>query len=83
MDKINKETKLIKLAFRSIVFIIMPIGLFFSFLIALLSDGPGFALIGSTITITASAMIYACGDIVASLKENTAILNGIKDNLNK
>lgn len=81
--KNETEKKLIRLIFIGITLVIIVIGFGFSYLIADLNDAPGVILIGTTITLTATAAIYALGEIVISQKRNTALLIEINNNLKK
>lgn len=68
--------------YQILAFIILVVGLFFSYLVAELDDAPGFIIIGSAVVLGGTSILFGVGEIIKYLKVNNQILTDINSKLN-
>ena len=64
------KNKLTRIAFTGIAILVLLTGMFFSGLIAILDDAPGFAILGSVAALGFATVIYGIGEIIILLRKN-------------
>ncbi len=78
----SKRVKYIKIVYRAITIISFVVGIMFSYLIAELDDAPGVIIIGTSISLVFSAIVYGIGELVVENINKNIILNNIYNKLN-
>ncbi|AMC94533.1 hypothetical protein AOC36_11285 [Erysipelothrix larvae] len=76
-----KRMKTIRIIFLTFAFIVLIVGLFFSYLIAQLEDAPGVVILGSAVSLFGFAILWGLGELIAATMHNSEMLMELKDTL--